>query len=109
MLKTTIAKVILATALAVPAGPLFAKTVHHKLIVHRTTHHSLVSTASRRHLISHKTRHIALTSHKKLTHRTISAHRLTHKSTVRGTSMNTTSHFKVHVTKMPPTIDGINA
>jgi hypothetical protein len=111
MFKTTLAKVVLATALAVPAAPLFAQTTHHKLIVHHKTHHALVSRASRRRLISHNTRHMTLSLHKKgLLHRGgISTHRLAHKSGTRSTAMSSTPHFKVHVTKMPPTIDGINA
>jgi hypothetical protein len=111
MLKTSLAKWALAAMMAVPAVPMFGKTIHHKLVVHRTTHHSLMSlSTTHRHTLTHKTvHHVTYSTHRRsLTHKT-TAHKLTHKSTVRHTSLSSSPKFKVHVTKMPPTIDGINA
>jgi len=110
MLKSTLVKWAVAAVLAVPAVPLFGKTIHHKLVTR--THTRKVMTASRPHrLVNHIHRHVALSSHRRLTttHRLSTAHRLSHKSSVRHASLNSDSHYKVHVTKMPPTIDGINA
>ena len=111
MTKITLAKWAVAALLAVPAVPMFGKTIHHRLVARRATHTTLATTTPRKHTLTHKTtRHVTYSTHRRAlsTHRVAAAHRLTHKTT-RHTSLNTTSKFKVHVTKMPPTIDGINA
>jgi hypothetical protein len=111
MTKITLAKWAVAALLAVPAVPMFGKTLHHRLVVRRSTHTALVTTSTHKHTLTHKTtRHVTYSTHRRVlsTHHVTSAHRLTHKTT-RHTSLNTTSKFKVHVTKLPPTIDGINA
>ena len=111
MTKITLAKWAVAALLAVPAVPMFGKTLHHRLVVRRSTHTALVTTSARKHTLTHKTtRHTILSTHRRAlsSHRVSAAHRLTHKTT-RHTSLSTTPKFKVHVTKMPPTIDGINA
>jgi hypothetical protein len=116
MFKTPLAKWALAAMLAVPAVPMFGKTVHRHLTVHKTTHTPLISMSAhhRRTLTHTTTHHVTYSSrHKTLTHRTTTTHHLTHTTTVRHTSLKSSNgssqRFKVHVTKMPPTIDGINA
>jgi hypothetical protein len=116
MLKSTMAKWAVAALLAVPAVPMFGKTIHRHLTVHRTTRAPLVSTySSHKRTVTHMTTHHASLSasshHKTLTHKSTSAKNLSHKSTTHRTSLKSGSgqQFKVHVTKMPPTIDGINA
>jgi hypothetical protein len=116
MFKTPLAKWALAAMLAVPAVPMFAKTTrlttHHRLAVHKTSHTPLISmSAPHKQKLSRKTtRHTTYSTRRRATaHRTASARHLTHRTNVRHTSLKTTSKFKVHVTKMPPTIDGINA
>jgi hypothetical protein len=107
MLKSSIVKWAVAAVLAVPAVPLFGTTIHHHRLVTRTHTHRLVTT--NHHRLVTKTHHrVTLASHRKLTAHHRLTHRLTHRAGVRHASMTSTSHFKVHVTKMPPTIDGIN-
>jgi hypothetical protein len=102
MLKSSIVKWAVAAVLAVPAVPMFGSTIHHHRLVTRSHLHRLVV----RHRLSTKThRRLSLSAHRKLLTR---HHRLVSKSALRHASMTSTSHFKVHVTKMPPTIDGIN-
>jgi len=107
MLKSSIVKWAIAAVLAAPAVPMFGSTIHHHRLVTRPhTHHTL---SVRHHRLVSKThRRVTLSTHHKLTSLHRSSHRLTHRAGVRHTSMTSTSHFKVHVTKMPPTIDGIN-
>ena len=110
MIKSTLAKWAFAALMAVPAIPMFGKTVHHKFTVHRTGHSALVSTSARRHLSHKTTRHVTYstrTGHRSLL--TSRSHRLSHKTTRHTSLSKTAPQFKVHVTKMPPTIDGINA
>jgi hypothetical protein len=104
MFKSSIVKWAVAAVLAMPAVPMLASTTHHRLVTR--THHRLVKS----HRLSTRThRHSSLSARRRLAARRLAkTHRLTHRSTVRHTAMDTTSHFKVHVTKMPPTIDGIN-
>jgi hypothetical protein len=104
MLKSTMVKWAVAALLAVPAIPVFAKKAHHKPLVtrsHRTTmvsgkrhHRSLSSKHHRSSLLAAR----GLKGHRSLTHRGI------HKS-----ALSSASHFRVHFTKMPPTIDGIRS
>jgi hypothetical protein len=117
MTKSTLAKWAFAALMAVPAVPMFGKTLHHKYVVHRAGHSALVSTTARKHL-THKTTRHAGTSTLVRRHRSLTAsrslltsrsHRLSHKTTRHTSLSKTTPQFKVHVTKMPPTIDGINA
>ena len=133
MLKSSLLKWAVAAALAVPAVPLFGSTRHHhKVVMTSRAHHNvtLLAASTRHHAKSTTTRHHAT----KLTHgkktplkftsklgarhnARLTAHHRGHLKTtartshVRHTSLTTgtTSHFKVHVTKMPPTIDGIPA
>ncbi len=133
MLKSSLMKWAVAAALAVPAVPLFGSTRHHhKVVMSSRAHHnvSLLAASSRHHAKSTTSRHHTT----KLTHgkktptklggkfsskhssKLTAHHRGSFKNTartshVRHTSLSsgTTSHFKVHVTKMPPTIDGIPA
>ena len=109
MLKSTLVKWAVAAVLAVPAVPMFGKTIHHKLVT-RTQSHKVMTASKPHRLVNRIHRHVSLSSHRKLTttHRLSSSHRLVRKSSVRHTSLNSSSHFRVHVTKMPPTIDGIN-
>jgi hypothetical protein len=119
MFKTPLAKWALAAMLAVPAVPMFGKTIHRHLTVHRTTHTPLVSMSASRRQLNHKTtRHTTLTHttvtthhHVLVSHRTTTTvHHLTNKNATHRTSLSSGGQkFKVHVTKMPPTIDGINA
>ncbi len=109
MLKSSIVKWAVAAVLAVPAIPMFGSTIHHHKVVTRThTHIHHTMTVTRHHTVSRTHRRTTLSAHRKLSTHHRSSHRLTHKSSVRHTSMTSTSHYKVHVTKMPPTIDGIN-
>ena len=109
MLKSSIVKWAVAAVLAVPAIPMFGSTIHHHKVVTRThTHIHHTMTVTRHHTVSRPHRRTTLSAHRKLATHHRSSHRLTHKSNVRHTSMTSTSHYKVHVTKMPPTIDGIN-
>jgi hypothetical protein len=133
MIKSSLMKWAVAAALAVPAIPAFATVHHHhKVVMSSRTHHnvSLLAASSRHHTKSTTTRHhTAKLTHGKKTPLKLSgkftsrlgskltAHHRGHLKTtartshVRHTSLSagTTSHFKVHVTKMPPTIDGIPA
>ena len=103
MFKSTIAKWAIAAALAVPAVPLMGRTVHHRLVTPAArTHRTLIVKHHHRLVTRH---HRSLTAHRKLTTR---HHRLVRKTGLRRSEMSTTPAFKVHVTKMPPTIDGIN-
>ncbi|MGD0387931.1 MAG: hypothetical protein ABSC42_03160 [Tepidisphaeraceae bacterium] len=111
MLKSTLVWAV-AALLAVPAVPMFATTT-------TTTQHKLVAPALAHRVVkvTHRHRLVRATHHRvtSLSHRKLSAHRLTARhhvvrnTTARHTSLNTTPHFRVHVTKMPPTIDGIQA
>jgi hypothetical protein len=107
MLKSTIVKWAVAAMLAVPAVPMLGKTIHHRLVSsHRT--HRLLTVKSHRH-VTRTHRRLSLSAHRKLsTRHHPMMHHLTRKSGPRHESMTSTSHFRVHVTKMPPTIDGIN-
>ncbi|HEX4055629.1 MAG TPA: hypothetical protein VHX86_15295 [Tepidisphaeraceae bacterium] len=106
MYHSTLVKWAVAALLAVPAVPVLARTVHHKSLVTRS-HRTLVVTGKRHHR-SLKTTHRrstllaakALKRHHSLTTR----HHRIHKS-----ALSSTSHFRVHFTKMPPTIDGIRS
>ncbi|HEY1923052.1 MAG TPA: hypothetical protein VGG44_09920 [Tepidisphaeraceae bacterium] len=104
MLKSTMVKWAVAALLAVPAVPLFARHTHRKPLVTRSHHTALVSgKRSHRTLTSKHHRSTllgakSLKSHRSLTHRGI------HKNT-----LSSASHFHVHFTKMPPTIDGIRS
>ncbi|MGD0140821.1 MAG: hypothetical protein ABSD28_18310 [Tepidisphaeraceae bacterium] len=115
MLKSTLVWAV-AALLAVPAVPMFATTTtHHRLVAPALTHRAVAKVSKRHHLAG--ATHRRATS---LTHRKLSVHRLTatrhvvRKTTVghaavRHTAISSTPHFRVHVTKMPPTIDGIQA
>ena len=107
MFKSTIVKWAVAAVLAVPAVPLFGNTTHHR-VVHLTHHTHRLSTLRHHRLGSRTHRRLSLAARRKLASHRLSSHRLVHKTGLRHTAMNSTSHFKVHVTKMPPTIDGIN-
>jgi len=103
MFKSKIVLWAVAALLAVPAVPMFGSTLHHRLVT-RTHTHRLV----RRHRLTSRThRRVTLSAHRKLSAHHRLSHRLAHRSALRHSSM-TTSHYKVHVTRMPPTIDGIN-
>jgi len=116
MLKSTLVWAV-AALLAVPAVPMFATTT-------TTTQHKLVAPALAHRVVKVTHRHrLVRATHRRvtsLTHRKLSVHRLTatrhvvRKTTVghaavRHTAISSTPHFRVHVTKMPPTIDGIQA
>jgi hypothetical protein len=107
MIKSTIVKWAVAAVLAAPAIPTFGTTIHHHRLVARNHSHRLVTTNHHR-VVTKTHRHVTLSTHRKLTTHRHLTHSLTHKSGTRHASMTSTSHFKVHVTKMPPTIDGIN-
>jgi hypothetical protein len=121
MLKSSLLKWAVAAALAVPAIPAFATVRHHhKVVMSSRTHHvvSLLAARSRHHVATTAVRHhTAKLTHAKKPAIKLTAHHRTHLKTtartshVRHVSLNagTTSHYKVHVTKMPPTIDGIPA
>jgi hypothetical protein len=104
MLKSTMVKWAVAALLAVPAVPLFAKHTHRKPLVTRSHHTNLVSgkRVHRRLTTKHHRSTLlaskSLKGHRSLTHRGI------HKN-----ALSSTSHFRVHVTNMPPTIDGIRS
>jgi hypothetical protein len=105
MLKSTVIKWAVAALLAVPAVPVLAKRVHHKPLVARSHRTAVVS--GRRHHRSLKSthRHSTLLAAKGLRgHRSLMSHRAIHKH-----ALSSASHFKVHFTKMPPTIDGIRS
>jgi len=104
MLKSIMVKWAVAALLAVPAVPGLAARIHHRPLVsrsHRTAmvsgkrhHRSLSSKHHRSVLLAAK----GLKGHRSLTHRGI------HKN-----ALSSASHFRVHFTKMPPTIDGIRS
>ncbi|MGD0464917.1 MAG: hypothetical protein ABSB74_20725 [Tepidisphaeraceae bacterium] len=104
MFKSTLLKWAVAALLAVPAVPVFANRVHHKPLVTRS--HRTMTVSGRRHHRNLLTKHRrstlfaakGLRGHRSLTHRAI------HKR-----ALSSTSHFRVHFTKMPPTIDGIRS
>lgn len=105
MYKSTLVKWAVAALLAVPAVPVLAKTVHHKSLV--THSHRTLVVSGKRHHRNLKTTHrrSPLLAAKALKgHRSLSAHRRLHKN-----ALSSTSHFRVHFTKMPPTIDGIRS
>jgi hypothetical protein len=106
MLKSSLIKWAVAAALAVPAIPVLGSVRHHHKVVLSSRTHRVVSLTSKSHRLA-KTHHRVgtLISRKKLSHR---RHGLT-KTTARHASLSTSTHFKVHPTKMPPTIDGIRA
>jgi hypothetical protein len=106
MFKSTIVKWAVVAAMAVPAIPALGTTIHHRLV--RRTHRPLVVQTHHR-LVIRIHRHVVLTAHRKLSTHRLTTHRLVARPSVRHTTASTSSnHFKVHVTKMPPTIDGIN-
>jgi hypothetical protein len=96
MNKSTLVKWAVAAILAAPAVPAFARTTHHKALTATKSHHRLVTKLHRRTSLSH---------------RSTSAHKLTSKSrhAIHANAKTTKPQFKVHVTHMPPTIDGIHA
>jgi hypothetical protein len=114
MFKSTLVWAV-AALLAVPAVPMFATTTtHHRLAAPALTHRAVAKVTSRHRLVHAKHRVI------RLVHRNLSAHRLMVKhhvirktsaarTAVRHTALGSAPHFRVHVTKMPPTIDGIRA
>jgi hypothetical protein len=108
MIKSTLVKWAVAAMLAVPAVPMFGKTIHHRLVTRTQTHRAL--TVKPRRVVTHTHRHVTLSKKHKLTslHRASGSHRLVRKTSLRRVSTTSNTHFKVHVTKMPPTIDGIN-
>jgi hypothetical protein len=106
MFKSSMIKWAVAALLAVPAVPMFGKTLHHRTVTSSRTHRSLIVRSHRTSTRSH--RRLSLAKRHKLVHRHSTKHTFAHKSAIRHTSMNTSSHFKVHMDKMPPTIDGIN-
>jgi hypothetical protein len=105
MYKSTLVKWAVAALLAVPAVPLFARTVHHKKLVARS-HRTLVVTGKHRSRNLHTThRRPTLLAAKGLKgHRSLTTHRTIHK-----TALSSRNHFTVHLTRMPPTIDGIRS
>jgi hypothetical protein len=114
MTKSAILKWAVAALLAVPAVPMFARTVHHHVLSSRSHAHRALTITSKHVRRLHHTS----TAHKSLATVKHSAHRLTSKSRRHVTlSAKHTSHrtlasisrpTRVHVTKMPPTIDGIH-
>jgi hypothetical protein len=117
MIKSTIVKWAVAAALAVPAVPLFAKTVHHRYVTRTQTHRTLAVRPHRvtttHHRITPLVHSRKLTATRHLTtahHLTTTKHHVVRSTSLRHTAARTSAtHFKVHITKMPPTIDGINA
>ena len=115
MLKSTLVKWAVAAVLAVPAVPLFGSTRHHHRATLSTRTHRLVSATAKSHRLVKSATHrksTTLIHRKKLTKKLTSRRHGALKTTarhgvVRHTSLSSTSHFRVHVTKMPPTIDGI--
>jgi hypothetical protein len=104
MLKSTMVKWAVAALLAVPAVPLFARHTHRRPLVSRSHHTALVS--GKRVHRSLKTKHHRSTL---LAAKSLKGHRsLTHRG-IHKRSLTSASHFQVHVTKMPPTIDGIRS
>jgi hypothetical protein len=107
MFKSTLLKWAVAAAMSVPAIPALGTTIHrHHRVIHRT--HSLVVVKTHHRLVTRGHRHVVMTAHRKLSSHRMGSHRLVSGSSVRHSSMSSTNHFKVHPTKMPPTIDGIN-
>jgi hypothetical protein len=109
MNKSTLIKWVVAAVLAIPAIPTFAQTVrhHHKLTKSTRTHRVLTATGRRHHVYHTTKRHTStLVTHrhgvKKLSHRSVRRTSLSSKTGSQG-------QVRVHFTKMPPTIDGINA
>jgi hypothetical protein len=104
MFKPKLIMLSVAALLAVSAIPALARKVHHKPLVTRSHHTSLVSgkrvhrSLTTKHHRSSLLAAKSLKGHRSLTHRGI------HRS-----ALSSTSHFHVHVTKMPPTIDGIRS
>jgi hypothetical protein len=109
MNKSTLIKWVVAAVLAVPAIPTFAKTVHHKVLVRRTGTHRLLTAAGKRHHVYHATTHrtTKLIVHRHLTHKLSTTHHGIRKTSL-SSRTKTSTPFRVHFTKMPPTIDGIN-
>jgi hypothetical protein len=110
MLKSTLVWAV-AAVLAVPAVPMFATTTtHHRLVAPALTHRTVVKVTHRHRLVRATHRRVTSLSHRKLSAHGMTATRhVVRKTAVRHTSLNSTPHFRVHVTKMPPTIDGIQA
>jgi hypothetical protein len=121
MFKSTLVKWAVAAAMAVPAVPMFGKTIHHRFVSRSHTHvvtavrprtvHHLVARPHRLVTRSHHKVALATTHHRLASthHLTTTSRHIVRKSTSHRVIPTTSSHFKVHVTKMPPTIDGINA
>ena len=110
MFKSTLVWAV-AALLAVPAVPMFATTTtYHRLAAPALGHRAVAKVSSRHRLLHVKHRATSL-SHRHLSaHRLIAKHHVIRKtSAVRHTAVGATGHFRVHVTKMPPTIDGIRA
>jgi hypothetical protein len=106
MLKSTLVKWAVAAVLAVPAVPVLARTAHHKHLVSKHSHRTAV-VSSKHHHRNLKTSHrrmslLAAKAHK--SRRLVKSHRRNS-----GSTFSTKSHFRVHFTKMPPTIDGIRS
>ncbi len=103
MYKSTLVKWAVAALLAVPAVPVLAKRVHHKSLVTRS-HRTLVVSGKRhhRHLKTTHRRSTLLAAKALRRHRSLMSHHRIHKS-----ALTSKSHFRVHFTKMPPTIDSI--
>ena len=110
MLKSTIVWAV-AALLAAPAVPMFATTTtHHRLVAPALAHRAIAKVSKRHHVVRATHRRATSLTHRKLSsHRLTAKHRIATKTAVRHTSINSGPHFRVHVTKMPPTIDGIQA
>ncbi|MGD0768479.1 MAG: hypothetical protein ABSB42_09835 [Tepidisphaeraceae bacterium] len=110
MLKSTLVWAV-AALLAVPAVPMFATTTtHHKLVAPALTHRAVVKVSHRHRLVRATHRKVTNLTHRKLmATRHVARKAIARHSAARHTSISSTPHFRVHVTKMPPTIDGIQA
>jgi hypothetical protein len=101
MIRSSLVKWAVAAMLAVPAASTLASTSRLTTMRH---HH--------RHLTSSHHKHKTLTSishhHRKLHHKG-SSHRSLSSRSHRHTSLSTSAaHPTIKITKMPPTIDGMN-
>jgi hypothetical protein len=93
-----------AALLAVPAVPGLAARIHHRPLVSRSHRTTMVSSKRHHRSLSSKHHRSVLLAAKGLKgHRSLT-HRGTHRS-----ALSSASHFRVHFTKMPPTIDGIRS
>jgi hypothetical protein len=105
MFKSTRIMWAVAALLAVTAVPVLAKKAHHKPMV--THSHRITSLTARRYhrTLTSKHHHSTLLAARSVRgHRSLTSHRGIHRH-----ALTSASHFQVHVTKMPPTIDGIRS